>query len=280
MRRFSIITINLNNAEGLSQTIPTVLNQTYKEFEYIIIDGASTDDSVEVIRKYEDKLSYWVSEKDTGIYNAMNKGIRAARMLSNDPDKYLLFLNSGDRLYSDGVLEKISQGGNEDIVIGKIIRDDFNIPFGFYAKELTMRNVMRRGFPHQATFFAQKLFDNELYDESYKIVADWKFFVQKIIMENVTYSNIDTIVSKFDTGGISTSQHEVLVHEVKRASSELLPPRMLKDYERIAHLDDEWIVFGDALFDKVGVRKFVYSFIKMMLYISNVRLALRRKKCK
>lgn len=275
MKKFSIITINLNNATGLAETISTVVNQTYKNFEYIIIDGASTDGSIDVIKEYENSITYWVSEKDTGIYNAMNKGIVASRQLSDIPDKYLLFLNSGDRFYANDVLEKIAVQ-NEDIVIGKIIRDDFKMPFGIYAKEITMRNVMHRGFPHQATFFSLKLFNDGLYDESYKIVADWKLFAQKMVFENVSYANLDVIVSVFDTGGISTSQHDVLVAEVRRAYTELMPPRLLMDFDRIAHLDDEWISFGDLLFDKVGTRKVICSFIKFMLYISDLKSKIRR----
>ena len=88
--RLSIITINYNNREGLRKTIESVVNQTYRNFEYIIIDGGSTDGSVEVVKEYADRISYWVSEPDNGIYNAMNKGVLAAN------GKYIQFLNSGD----------------------------------------------------------------------------------------------------------------------------------------------------------------------------------------
>ena len=103
MPKLSIITINLNNAEGLRKTIPSVISQTYCDFEYIVIDGGSTDGSVDVIKKYADKLSYWVSEPDAGIYNAMNKGIRKAG------GEYCQFLNSGDWLVAPDVTERMAK---------------------------------------------------------------------------------------------------------------------------------------------------------------------------
>ena len=84
---YSIITINFNNCDGLRRTIESVVNQTNDNYEYIVIDGGSTDGSVDVIQKYSDRISYWVSEKDDGIYNAMNKGVRHAH------GDYCLFLN-------------------------------------------------------------------------------------------------------------------------------------------------------------------------------------------
>ncbi|MEP7170167.1 MAG: glycosyltransferase, partial [Bacteroidota bacterium] len=102
MPLFSIITVNLNNAAGLKKTIESVVTQTFNDVEYIIIDGASTDGSKEVIKNYETKISYWVSEKDTGIYNAMNKAIKKAKA------EYCLFLNSGDSLTNKKVLNDVS----------------------------------------------------------------------------------------------------------------------------------------------------------------------------
>ena len=96
--KFTVITINYNNADGLRQTILSVVGQTCDDYEYVIIDGGSTDGSVEVIKEREDKISYWVSEKDGGIYNAMNKGVKAAR------GEYLIFMNSGDIFYDNKVL--------------------------------------------------------------------------------------------------------------------------------------------------------------------------------
>ena len=99
--KFSIITINYNNCEGLRRTIESVVNQTCHDFEYIIIDGGSTDGSVDVIKQYADQIDYWVSEPDKGIYNAMNKGVAVAK------GEYCLFLNSGDSLHNNSALAKV-----------------------------------------------------------------------------------------------------------------------------------------------------------------------------
>ena len=111
--KLSIITINYNNTRGLEKTLSSVWNdQTYSNFEHIVIDGGSTDGSVDVIKKYADKLTYWVSEPDKGIYNAMNKGILKAK------GEYLLFLNSGDYLCNEALSEIFSENFSEDIVYG------------------------------------------------------------------------------------------------------------------------------------------------------------------
>ena len=109
----TIITINLNNKNGLKRTIESVINQTYRDkMQYIIIDGDSNDGSKEIINQYKDNIDYWVSEKDNGLYNAMNKGIQAA---TND---YCLFLNSGDYLSENNVIQTIYDSLDADIVYG------------------------------------------------------------------------------------------------------------------------------------------------------------------
>ena len=112
--KYSIITINYNNKDGLEKTILSVINQTCQDFEYIIIDGGSTDGSVDVIKKYADRIDYWVSEPDKGIYNAMNKGIIKAK------GEYLNFMNSGDCFYDNEVLSNVYQNGMcSEMIVGK-----------------------------------------------------------------------------------------------------------------------------------------------------------------
>lgn len=114
---YSIITVNKNNARGLEKTIKSVIDQTFNKYEFIIIDGNSDDNSVEIIKKYEDKISYWISENDSGKYNAMNKGIKVAE------GDYCLFLNSGDYLYNNGILEEIYNCKyQEEIISGDVIK--------------------------------------------------------------------------------------------------------------------------------------------------------------
>jgi glycosyltransferase involved in cell wall biosynthesis len=99
--KLSIITINYNDVLGLKRTLESVTGQIYSNFEYIVINGGSTDGSKELLEKYTDKISYWVSEPDQGIYHAMNKGIEKAS------GEYLLFMNSGDLFYNSGILKEV-----------------------------------------------------------------------------------------------------------------------------------------------------------------------------
>lgn len=202
--KISIITINRNNAEGLRKTIESVITQTLDEFEYIVIDGASTDVSVDVIRQYEDKITYWVSEPDNGIYNAMNKGISRAN------GEYLLFLNSGDSLVEENTLQNVlSAGLNTDIVYGYQY-DDIN---GKRQEELCLdvpyisfATLKDSHIPHQSTFIrAELLKKNGGYLEHYKIISDWAFLMLALFKWNARIKRIPVFVSVYDTTGISSN---------------------------------------------------------------------------
>lgn len=172
-RKFSIITINYNNKEGLRKTIESVVGQSFRGFEYIIIDGGSTDGSIEVIKEYAGKVDYWVSEPDKGIYHAMNKGVLQAH------GEYLNFMNSGDEFYNNGVLQEVAPSLDSDIVVGKIVHG--TEVWGFHKEDITLMDLIRGTVLHQASFFRKELFDENRYDESYKIVSDWKFYIQTLI---------------------------------------------------------------------------------------------------
>lgn len=142
----SIITINYNDAVGLEQTMESVLGQQFSAFEYIVIDGGSNDGSVAVIKQRESQLAYWVSEKDTGIYNAMNKGIAVAR------GQFLLFLNGGDLLTSETALQDFISHPSFQ---GDIIYGDYKFENGekVYPDRLYPAYFMKTSLPHQSTFF-------------------------------------------------------------------------------------------------------------------------------
>ena len=178
--KYSIITINYNNADGLRRTIESVVSQTYTDYEYLIIDGGSSDGSVNAIKDYEDKISYWVSEKDGGIYNAMNKGVKVAH------GEYLIFLNSGDFFYDSDVLKNISKElYNEDVLVGKVfIYGTNNIISPPPQRELSMYHLFSGSIPHQGTFIKTTLQKKYPFDEALRISSDWKFFLQTIIFDN------------------------------------------------------------------------------------------------
>lgn len=228
--KLSIITINFNNRDGLRKTIESVVNQTWQEFEYIIIDGGSTDGSVEVIKEYADHIDYWVSEPDKGIYDAMNKGIDQAK------GEYCLFMNSADTFNNNEVIEHahITLDGT-DIVCGQL-----KFPHGYIMKGpkvVSMQHFYTSTLPHQATFIKTQLLKDEPYDTSYRIVSDWKFWIQSLIFKNATYKSINLTIANFDINGISSINKNLDTAERAEVLDKLIPPRILCDYYTAVHGD-------------------------------------------
>jgi glycosyltransferase involved in cell wall biosynthesis len=213
-KKISIITINFNNLEGLKRTLESVVNQTWREFEYIIIDGGSTDGSADLIESQSEHIDYWVSEPDNGIYNAMNKGIHMAN------GEYLLFLNSGDYFYNNTVLqENQCRIANQDLIYFNInVIDDDAIFLKKYPDQLSFSYFTKDTLPHPATFMKASLFSEiGMYDESLKIVSDWKFFMESICKFNCSYLRIDETLSTFHFDGLSSDpQNKVLIFEEKQ----------------------------------------------------------------
>lgn len=237
--KLSIVTINRNNVVGLEKTVLSVASQTFKEFEYVIVDGASTDGSVEVIKKYESQFAHlnWVSEPDKGIYNAMNKGIR---MASGD---YIQILNSGDCLAADDVtdcmLASLDKTGNPSMLYGNMIKcfpDGHKVVDKCFAgQEITMLGMFSGTLNHDPVYIRRDLFEKYgYYDESLKIVSDWKWYLQAIILGNETPQYIDFDVTLFDMTGISedASWKEKIHKERQAVLEEVVPVACLRDYER------------------------------------------------
>lgn len=214
--KLSIITINLDNKDGLQKTIDSVESQTFKNFEWIIIDGGSTDGSKELIAQYSTQLSYWVSEPDNGLYNAMNKGIKVSN------GEYLLFLNSGDYLYNNEVLSRVIPLLNgKDFYVGDELRSDGflwrpNIlsPLRLYHTMCTM------SLPHQSTFIHRKVFEKYgYYREDLVCASDWALFYKALVMSNASIDRLHFVITVFDTSGIS--QTEISEIEQQQVYSEI-----------------------------------------------------------
>lgn len=201
--KLSIITINYNNAQWLENTIRSIVSQGYTGFEYIVIDGASTDNSVEIIKKYADKIDYWLSEPDSGVYNAMNKGIEQAK------GEYLLFINSGDTLYNNSVLSDVfSKKINSDLIYGDLHRvfpdghDDI-VPM---PENINIQYMLGNTLAHPVTFIKRKLFEKYgLYREDLKIVSDWAFFLKIIAFGRITKTHIPLTIATFQMDGMSNN---------------------------------------------------------------------------
>lgn len=234
----SIITINRNNAAGLEKTMRSVAAQTFGDFEYVVIDGASTDKSVEVIRSFEASFGgrlKWISESDKGIYNAMNKGIG---MASGD---YLQFLNSGDSLVSDNVTMRMTEALKDNefppILYGNMLKD---MPDGYYmrdrcfaGKDITFLGFYTGTLNHSPAYIQKALFNEYgLYDESLKIVSDWKWYLQVIILGGKKPVYVDRDVTLFDMTGISETNKKLDKTERKQVLNTLIPSAILEDYDR------------------------------------------------
>ncbi|MDO9153717.1 MAG: glycosyltransferase family 2 protein [Paludibacter sp.] len=232
MPKLSIITINYNNFNGLQKTVESVLSQTSKEFEYIIVDGGSTDGSKELISQYAElnQSIKWVSEKDYGIYHAMNKGIGMA------DGEYLQFLNSGDSLVSKDVTRNMLAVLKPEcnILYGNMLK---SLPKGLYrdksfnGKQPTFLDFYFGTLNHSPAYIRRTLFDKYgLFDENLKIVSDWKWYLNVIVLSktNINYTNID--VTLFDMTGISTLNNKLDKSERRSVLEEIIPERILMDY--------------------------------------------------
>ncbi len=206
LQKISIITVCYNAQKTIEKTIQSVVNQSYKNIEYIIIDGQSNDKTLSILKLFQSKISKLVSESDSGIYNAMNKGINYAS------GEYLLFLNSDDYLLSHTVIEnymtKINEAKQADIFYGDLLIYDHTNGKGkiWEAKPVSGKTLYNSTLPHPSTIFKRSIFE-ELgnYDESYKISADHEFFVRAFV-KNKKFQYINILSTLFSTGGVSTSE--------------------------------------------------------------------------
>lgn len=214
--KFSIITINLNNLKGLKETYESVMEQTFKDFEYLIIDGGSTDGDKEFIEQHAENLHFWQSKKDSGIYDAMNMGIQKST------GEYLFFLNSGDVFHHKDLLQSIANLMAEDIVYGDIEEvDGSEISLLKNSSKIDFEHLIKFGLSHQSSFIKRELFlKHGLYNANLKICADWTFFVDVICKHNATYKYIPVIISRFNKEGISSLKENL--HIIKKEKEDHL----------------------------------------------------------
>lgn len=260
--KFSIITVNYNNKEGLRRTIESVISQTFQDREFIIIDGGSTDGSADVLKEYDHEITYWVSEKDTGIYNAMNKGIAKS---SGD---YLNFMNSGDCFYSSEVLEKVANYESDaDFIVGKDYHFNDKIQKGHASVQpprTTMIHFFMSTLDHQSSFIKRELFNNSPYREDYRLVSDWIFFIDKIVYEGKNIQFIPDIICNREEGGISEQQSAKNRIEKKTYLSETLPQGVYNDYLSLAKLDRISLYRLFDIIEHERTRKLLKSCIKLL----------------
>lgn len=188
-------------------TVQSVIDQTFGAFEFIVVDGGSSDNSVDIINRHKNKISKWISEKDEGIYQAMNKGIRLAS------GEYCLFLNSGDRLYDNNILEKIfATNPAEDILYGDLLFEYASGKEEIQSRpdNLTLNHLFHDNIWHPATFIKKNLFyENGFYDEHFRIAGDYDFFFRNTIVHKASARHLNFTVSRYDTSGISSGEENL-----------------------------------------------------------------------
>lgn len=201
--KLSIITVCKNASAGIAQTIDSVLTQTYSDYEYIVMDGGSVDDTADIVKSYQKGISRFVSEADRGVWHAMNKGISLAE------GEYIYFLNAGDRLYDKETLKNVLNDDslNEGIVYGDIIENHGNRYVQMnYPDTISIRYLFSNMICHQATFVKKALFEKYGYfDERYKFVADYDFLWRCIIKYQASYRHIARPIAYYDMNGLTTN---------------------------------------------------------------------------
>jgi glycosyltransferase involved in cell wall biosynthesis len=209
----SIITVVYNGEKYLEETIKSVINQTYTNIEYIIIDGDSTDGTVDIIKKYEDKIDYWISEKDDGIYDAMNKGIDVVS------GNFINFMNAGDKFYNNNILKSVFENDSYkdiDFIYGNL--EINHIDFKKIKKTLSLTNLWKgMQFSHQSVFINSDFHRLNKYNLKYKIASDFNLFYNAYT-DSYKFFYIDKIISTTLVGGLSDTSHlEVLKENFKIA---------------------------------------------------------------
>ena len=281
--KISIVTVVFNDKKGFRKTAESVISQEARyniDYEWIVIDGNSTDGTFDEIRKYDNHITYWVSESDCGIYDAMNKS------LSHTNGEYLIFMNAGDCFYNNEVLKRVinhKSFGAFDYLIGNtyLVKDGMIIGKPDIPGEITAKMLYMRSMPHQATFMrASRLRALGGYDTSYRIAADAKFFFQDIVMNDALCSNLNFFTTLYDISGVSSVAWKCNLEERGRYLAELLPNRIRADYQRYC--------YGDTLLEKVLCKTSTYSVPYMILtgmavimyapisFFNRIKMCLRR----
>lgn len=261
----SIITISYNISETIEATCKSIATQTTKNFEWIVIDGGSTDGTLEILNKYKKLMSVLISEKDRGVYDAMNKGIKKAT------GDYLLFMNGGDSYTNSNVLEKITKAiGKDDVYYGdyNVLNSDGTVVISRYPEKIDKYYLLDHCLGHQATAIRKELFSKYgLYDTQYRISADYEKWLH-FLSNGVTFKKMDITVSNFrNYGGLSSSRKSDALRRSEnwKILNKYFTNQEIQDFaqDRIMRLENELIDIKSTKFFKLW-RK--YCSIKELVF--------------
>lgn len=226
--KISIVTVCYNAVDTIEKTIHSVINQTYDNIEYIIVDGASTDGTLDIIKKYEEYVTRWVSEPDKGIYDAMNKGIALAT------GEWINFMNAGDVFFDNKVLSRVANYADKDadVLFGDVacLIDEklYRLNAVPFYEHLPLHHSM--GFNHQSTFVKTRLAKIIKFDLKYKLAADYNMIIT-IYREGGVFKQLhDTIIAVYDTNGISSKKFRLHLYETLMVDRPAHIVNLLKSY--------------------------------------------------
>jgi len=236
-KKITIVTVNFNNVSEVEKTIKSVINQDYRNIEYIVVDGGSTDGSMEIINKYAEFIDHLISEKDSGIYNAMNKGIKLAG------GDYINFMNSGDVFTNRHVVTNVFKLSNdEDIIYGhtnRTLKDEI-ISQKIHPQELTYSYLIEKSINHQAMFVKTFWAKKNLFNENLKMIADWDFLF-RAFHQGANTKCVNFPVVNFDISGLSNLNREPGdIHELQfnQTINELIPTHLINELQELNKWND------------------------------------------
>lgn len=228
--KIGIVTINYNNLSGLKKTRESIVSQTYKDYEWIVIDGGSTDGAKEFLQEHSSEMSYWCSERDKGVYNALNKG---TQHVTGD---YIICMNSGDFFYDEYVLEHVcGEKLTADVVYGDWVQlyEDGHTNNLYGPKTFSLHFICKWNLSHQAIFARADIMKNSPYDERYDVIADWAKWVE-LTLKKCTFQYVPYNICYFAMGGLSCTSNRI-DEEIKMLRETEMSPAII---ETMHYIDD------------------------------------------
>lgn len=221
--KISVVTVCKNAEKTIENTLLSIYSQAYKNIEHIVIDGGSTDSTLEILAKYKDKITTLVSEPDTGIYNAMNKAIKLVK------GDIVYFLNATDSLYDENVLEKVASEFEKhpdlELLWGDVqfVNNGEDIHVATFEDINVKSDLLYRNPCHQVIFYKSELFiKNGVYKENFSIYADYDFNIRMLVHENVKCKYLPEVLARFALGGVSTGINEQVKLKLKEERKNII----------------------------------------------------------
>lgn len=262
--KLSIITICYNQPD-IAQTCESIVNQTFQDFEWIVVDGGSTDKTLDILEKYKKRINLLISEKDSGRYNAMNKGVKAAN------GEWIQFLNGGDYFSSNNVLQNVFENKtyNCDILYGYMNLEDKsgNLSLCKYPENIDMDYLMNDTISHPASFIKRNLFDKfGFYEEKYECVSDWEKWLC-FASKNCSFEFVNEVIATFKNNGISSSKDKKILEQNLKDKREIFVKYFNQtDIQKLRPYN----VFRIKLFNLIPIFKIEKYLFKTKFYLFGI----------